>query len=218
MTDDTAPRRPSRLRRVAASVWAVLFTAGLAWLAVTFGDLNREMFRSISPLMVLQNVPAVLLAFALTQMLMRKRVFRWRPSDLFIRRSGNGAAAQVNGSLLLVAMRAPLVGIATMALLVFDLPTIAMLEEFIFRQGTTDWKSMLLRSALFGLAHFGTDLPLGSAVSISVVGLWFSHWYFLGGIGLSGQAHFSYLLIIFSLAVPALLYGRLKSLFRAPRQ
>jgi len=217
MVEAASDRRVSRVGRFLSRVWALALATGLGWLAYTFREFNTESYLRIDPLVVLQNVPAVFLAFVLAQWLMRKRVFRWRPSDLFVRRPADAAPVSANGSLLVVAMRIPVIGLAVMGLLVYNLPTIAALEELIFREGTTDAKSVIVRSALFGLAHFGTDLPLGSAVSIAVVGLWFSHWYLLGGVALSAQAHFSYLLIIFALVLPAMLYGRVKALFSTPR-
>lgn len=218
MVTAASGRRAARIGRILSPVWALILAAGLGWLAYTFREFNTESFRQISPLIVLQNIPAVFLAFVLAQWLMQKRLFRWRPSDLFVRRPSGAARVAANGSLLVVAIRTPIIGLAVMGLLVYDLPVIAALEEMIFREGTTDWKSMLVRSALFGLAHFGTDLPLGSAVSIAAVGMWFSHWYHMGGLALSAQAHFSYLLIIFSLVLPAMLYGRVKALCSAPRR
>lgn len=191
-------------------VWAVFTLCVLTLLFVNFHEYNLRMYRNISWVMLVQSLPVMFLAFMLTRKLLHYRFFRWRPTDLFRRDQADTTGAAVGGSFMVSAMRARFIGVAVTILMMLNLPIIATLEEFIFREGTADWSDAVWRSTLFGLAHFATNLPVGAAFSIGLVGMWFSHWYLMGGLDLSSSAHFSYILLIFGLASPQILIGHLK--------
>lgn len=199
-----------RWRRIATIVWAVLILCVLALLSVFFHGYSLSMYRNISWVMLVQSVPVMFLAFVLTRKLMQYRFFRWRPTDLFIEAKADTTRAAAGGSCMVSAMQVRFVGIIVTILTMLNLPIIATLEEIIFREGTSDWSEAVWRSALFGLAHFATNLPVGAAFSIGMVGLWFSHWYLIGGLELSSSAHFSYILLIFGLASPQIMIGHFK--------
>jgi hypothetical protein len=87
-------------------------------------------------------------------------------------------------------------GIVMCLVLMAGLPFMATIEEIIFRHGTENWVDGFLRSLLFGLIHIFTGARLGVALSSVILGMFFTHMYFLGGLDLSTQAHFQYNLII----------------------
>ncbi|MFC1703040.1 hypothetical protein ACFLZO_01090 [Patescibacteria group bacterium] len=199
-----------RWRRIAVIVWAVTTLCVLLPLFAYFREYNLSMYRNISLVMLVQSFPVMFLAFMLTRKLLQYPIFRWRPANLFIKTKSVTTGAAVGGSLMVNAMKARFVGILVTIMMLLNLPIIATLEEFIFREGTADWTDAVWRSALFGLAHFATNLPLGAALSIGLVGMWFSHWYLLGGIELSSVAHFSYILLILGLVSPQILIGHFR--------
>lgn len=201
----------ARWRRVAVIVWAVLTLCVLTSLFVYFHEYNLSMYRNVSLVMLVQSLAVMFLAFMLTRKLLQYRFLRWRPANLFIKTRSETTGAAVGGSLMVSAMRVRFIGIVVTIMMLMNLPVIATLEEFIFREGTTGWLDAVWRSALFGLAHFATNLPAGAALSIGLVGMWFSHWYLIGGIELSSAAHFSYILLILGLASPQILIGHFRS-------
>ena len=188
-------------RRILGAAWAALFVAVLVMMSIKLHETAADGYRMLTPLRLVISLPLILGTFLVAKALMRLHpAFRWKPSDLvFGRRSGSA-----DSSLLLVALRAPVFGPIVALLLVANLPTVAMLEEFMFRQGTTSWTGAAVRSLLFGLAHLGMNIPLGASVAIGGTGLWFSWWYFRGGIALSGVMHLAYILPIVSLALVGL--------------
>jgi hypothetical protein len=93
------------------------------------------------------------------------------------------------------------VGIVICLLLLTGIPRWAGYEEDIFRLGTTDWWDGILRSIIFGFVHMLVGVPVAGALALSLVGMFFTHMYFVGGVELSTQAHFQYNLIIVSLAL-----------------
>jgi len=200
--------RRAGLKKAAVLVWTIALVAVLTALAVAFREFNWAMYRNLDPLMLLQAVPVVFLAFVLTKRLLTRRILRWRPSHILFPPREDASPAQ--GSLIVRAMQIRVVGLVVTALLLACLPSIAALEELIFRDGTTGWGDAALRSLLFGIAHLATDLPLGAALSVGLVGMWFSHWYRLGGINASIEAHFSYILIITALAALSVIHRHLR--------
>ncbi len=92
-------------------------------------------------------------------------------------------------------------------LLLFVLPSLAAAEERLFRQGTRSWRQGIVRSLIFGLAHWPMGIPLGAALALSIGGLWFTYQYFRGGIARSTVYHLTYnllaiLLIVLLLVIP----------------
>jgi membrane protease YdiL (CAAX protease family) len=101
------------------------------------------------------------------------------------------------------------VGIVVCLLLLIGLPRCVAVEEELFRQGTIDWWDGIVRSLAFGFAHMLVGVPVAGAITISIVGMFFTYMYFMGGVDLSTQAHFQYNLILVSL----LLFGAIGKSF-----
>lgn len=203
--------RPKRWLSWLGYAWAALFSAVLIVCCLLCGEINWQGYGQFNWLFLLYNLPIVVATFLVTKGLMRlHRVFAWRPSDLFVKRQPGQPAGE---TLLVKAMKARWVGPVVTLLLLVNLPLLALLEEFIFRQGTVSWTEAVWRSALFGLAHLLCNVPLGASLAIGGVGLWFSWWYFQGGIMMSGAVHLAYILPIIllgSLGVAAYHLKRLK--------
>jgi len=84
-----------------------------------------------------------------------------------------------------------------LALLLFQLPTLAFTEEAIFRAGwlhypTTNWFDGFWRSLGFGLAHILSGSPLRVCLALTLGGLWFTHVYLVSGLEMATAAHTLY--------------------------
>jgi len=208
MTPVVEPQPVARWRTHLAIAWALLFAVILTFIFFKLKEFVFVGWRGLNLWFILMNVPAIAVTFLLAKTLMRLHpVLAWKPSDLFFRpRAGAGGES----SLLLTAMRAKFIGPIVTLLLLVNLPVIAMLEEFIFRQGTDGWTGAVWRSALFGLAHLGMNIQLGASLAIGCIGLWFSAWYFRGGLELAAAVHFAYILPIVALGAVGLVQARLR--------
>ncbi len=89
-----------------------------------------------------------------------------------------------------------------------------MIEEVVFRQGTSSWFDGLIRSLLFGIAHCLVGVPIGTGIAIAVPGIWFTSQYFLGGVELSALHHTTYNLIILSMLLLSLVIKHIIDLVR----
>ncbi len=87
-------------------------------------------------------------------------------------------------------------GILFMILLLLGIPTLAKIEEDTFRAGTKSWKDGFKRSIIFGFVHMIVGTPLAAVPALTLVGMYYTYMYFLGGVKLSAQAHFQYNLSI----------------------
>jgi membrane protease YdiL (CAAX protease family) len=73
------------------------------------------------------------------------------------------------------------------ALLLYNLPILAMLEEFIFRHGglgphpVQSWQDVLVSSLLFGLFHGVMSWNLRGGILQTAMGFWFSYVYLSSG-------------------------------------
>lgn len=82
-------------------------------------------------------------------------------------------------------------------LLLFPLmPTVAETEEKLFRDGTSNWIEGFFRCVLFGFSHLLVGVPIGAACTLTLLGLFLTQMYFLGGLELSTEAHFYHNLIM----------------------
>lgn len=115
------------------------------------------------------------------------------------KRYDDGTPKMEGGNINLMGTNIKYVGIVICLLLLTGLPRWAAMEEGWFRQGTIDWWDGIIRSLAFGFIHMLVGVPVAGAIAISVVGLFFTHMYFVGGVELSTQAHFQYNLILVSL-------------------
>lgn len=115
----------------------------------------------------------------------------------------DGTLKMEGGNISLMGTNIKYVGVVICLLLLTGLPRWAAMEESWFRQGTVDWWDGIIRSLAFGFAHMLVGVSVVVALAISVVGLFFTHMYFVGGVELSSQAHFQYNLILLSLLLLA---------------
>jgi len=110
----------------------------------------------------------------------------------------DGTPKEEVGNINLMGTDIKYAGVVICLLLLTALPRWAAIEEQWFRQGTIDWWDGIIRSIAFGFAHMLVGIPVAGAIAISVVGLFFTHMYFAGGVELSTQAHFQWNLILVS--------------------
>jgi hypothetical protein len=83
----------------------------------------------------------------------------------------------------------PFLGIIFALLLAVNIPRLARLEEDAFRRGTVDWRDGAIRSVKFGFVHMFVGVPVAAALALSILGLWLTHQYFVGGVRQSTFYH-----------------------------
>lgn len=199
-----APTSKPLWRTILGAAWAALFGGVLVLMFLKLHETASEGYRGLTLLRVAVSLPVIVATFVAAKFLMgAHRVFVWKPSDLL--------PWKLNESLLVLALRTRFIGPVVAALLLMNLPTIAMLEEYLFRQGTAGWQGAIWRSLAFGLAHLTMNVPLGASLAVGGTGLWFSYWYFRGGIELSGAMHLAYILPIVALSLLGFLLETIKS-------
>lgn len=116
--------------------------------------------------------------------------FSWLPLIAHLL-GGNAQATNIN----LAGITIPFLGVLLCLLLYVQLPSMARMEEELFRKRTRSWPQGLMRSLLFGLSHMIVGVPFGFALCLSLGGIYFTHLYFKGGVKLSTQGHFQYNLV-----------------------
>lgn len=100
-----------------------------------------------------------------------------------------------SGNVSVAPLKIPYFSAVFFAFFVVNLPYLAMVEERIFREGTSGWKDAIVRSLLFGFVHCLVGVPLYAGAALSLAGLWFSFMYFKGGVEASALHHATYNLI-----------------------
>ncbi len=128
--------------------WCTVMTLGLLnSLLDGRAGINLMFISRISVVMVIQNSLIIAtVAVALFWLMKLHPFFRWSLFSLF---SGDGQAVNIN----LLPMRVRYFGLVFVILLMINIPTIAVMEELIFRQGNKGCAQALFASLLFGLAH-----------------------------------------------------------------
>lgn len=134
-------------------------------------------------LLVLTSV-AVILSMNVPDALMKRmgnRVLEWR---LFSR------------NINFLPLDYPLLRVPFVILLYFNLPMLAFLEEYIFRNGfdrfpVQNWEDVFWRSVLFGLVHLISGCRMRECLAIIVGGIWFGYQFMLGGLAAATLAHFA---------------------------
>jgi hypothetical protein len=96
------------------------------------------------------------------------------------------------------------------ALLVWNLPILASLEEFIFRDGlhmypTATWWDVVWRSLVFGMFHGFAAWNWRGGIVQAVLGFWFSYQYLLPGADPLLRASYAHFLVDALFVVPAVL-------------
>lgn len=76
-----------------------------------------------------------------------------------------------------------------LALLMINVPRLALNEEYAFRKGFKDCRSITLQSLKFGLVHCLVGVPLGFGLALGLAGAWFAFLYLKGGTRLSAAYH-----------------------------
>ncbi len=71
-------------------------------------------------------------------------------------------------------------------------PSLALWEEQIFRLGVKTWWDGAFWAVAFGLSHCLVGVPIGAGLAIAIGGAWFTHGYFVGGVGYSTIQHTAY--------------------------
>ena len=94
------------------------------------------------------------------------------------------------GSILLLSgLKFPIFAWFFWALLVINIPGLALNEEYAFRKDVTEPKLIAFQSVKFGLAHCIVGIPISFGIGLIVAGFWFAHQYKLGGVERSGAFH-----------------------------
>jgi hypothetical protein len=177
----------------------IILTAviGLSVAYVAFEKTSRQQnwsiiktYRPVQFMTTFMVVAVVLVAaYLLTTQVpyFNKNPFLWLASELFGWGNGNGGA-----NLTLSGLQWKWYALIYLPVLMFALPSLAKYEEEKYRNGTRDWAHGLLRSIRFGLAHLIMLIPFGTALALSIGGLWFTHQYFKGGTTRSTTYHAVY--------------------------
>lgn len=183
--------RPSLWAQTKAGLklsYAALMTIALLYGAVAFWDANLDWY---SKILDLRGAPLALILFGCPVFMVvmeridawqhrsQNRIIRWR----LFRRNIN-----------FVPMDYWFLRVPFLVLLYLNLPVLAWIEEFIFRDGFGTYPqrtigAALWRSVTFGYAHMLGGCTLGACLALSVGGLWFSLLYAYGGLQLATIGH-----------------------------
>jgi hypothetical protein len=188
----------------------VLLAAFAAWLVwdllsyVRSGTIRRHatVFLGRSWVQWVAAVSGGLAAFVVVAIVALSLVALWPAGFGFtwLRLLATPADGPVEGVNLMVAPATiPWFGFAFLALLMFNVPRLARLEEDVFRRGTRGWRDGCLRSVKFGLAHCLIGVPIGWGLALSVGGLWFTWHYFRGGVRRAWFYHVIYNLMLLTI-------------------
>lgn len=104
----------------------------------------------------------------------------------------------------------------TIPLVLWNLPLIAAIEEYVFRHGfgiwpTLSWPDAAWRSIAFGLMHLLGGVSLRVCLIMWIGGMWLSRCYFSGGFFLATEAHLIYDLIVLGAMFGSLVLKRYRS-------
>lgn len=155
-------------------------------------------YRSITPLMLLQNVAVLAAIFAIAFGLLEldNPVLNFGWYTLLEQSMGHDDGG---GNIITAPLSYPVLVAPFLLLLLFVFPRLAETEEMIFRRGTRDWPMGMRRSLLFGLVHMTVGVPLAVALALSIGGLWFTYQFFQGGTARSTPYHLAYNLLVLML-------------------
>ncbi len=113
-------------------------------------------------------------------------VLNWSILNVLVPR---GDSARIGTNLYLLPLNLPWIGWIFMALLVFNIPLLAYIEEDIFRRGTETTWDVIRRSLKFGFVHCLIGLPLCAGLMLSLMGFWYTYHYFKGGTVRAAMYH-----------------------------
>jgi hypothetical protein len=188
-----------------SAVWYVFLTIPMV---TNMWDKERmtriwEIFSQITTDMVFQNAVAIAVVIGLSKALKKAwPVLNWSWLSLFAEK---GSAKDSGTNIQFLPAKIKYFGLLFVVILGINLPLLAQLEEQLFRQGTRSWSHGVVLSLFFGLVHCLVGVSLGIGLAQSIVGLWLTHQYFVGGIELATAHHTTYNLILVSILFVLLL-------------
>lgn len=103
------------------------------------------------------------------------------------------------GNINMMPIQVRYLGPVYCALLLFSLPSFALAEEQMFREGADTVRRGVLKSLAFGFAHCVVGVSFASGFGLSMGGLWFWHQYRTGGIIRSTVHHTAYNALVVSI-------------------
>ena len=197
----------SRLWKMLADLYGLLFFSMLGYLTYYGRGFNVEFWRAVAhPLnagidlpvgaLFISALPVFFGVIILTQLI--KRVDPYFVPELATR------------NLNLRPLFHPFLRYPFAALLVWNLPILATLEEFIFRDGlhvfpTVTWWDVVWRSVLFGVFHGLASWNWRGGIVQAVLGFWFSYQYLQPVTDPLLRASYAHFLIDALFVIPAVL-------------
>ncbi|MCW5937187.1 MAG: hypothetical protein KIT11_07770 [Fimbriimonadaceae bacterium] len=109
-------------------------------------------------------------------------------------------APSAGQNLALGGLRIPWFAWVFWALLMVNVPRLAMNEEIAFRKGHRGCRAVIWQSLKFGLAHCLVGIPLGFGFALTLGGLWFAANYLRGGLRRAAAVHTLYNWTVLGLA------------------
>lgn len=200
-TQEASGKRPRNLRSTVRFIYALLMTALLCWASRIYFSFNIEFWEFWTFAIGFWTTVRIILESAGLLLIIDRIVHFTEGSDwTFLDRK------LFKQNINFIPFDYRLLRYPFMAVLLFNLPTLAFIEELVFRHGfgiypTMSWGDAVLRSLGFGLIHCLVGVPLRIGFIMTIGGLWFSHQYFAGGIVLATLSHFAYNTIAFAFLV-----------------
>lgn len=96
---------------------------------------------------------------------------------LFVSGGGNALIAPVTDASSSDYLLLRLIPIAFCLAFFVAVPFLAKMEEEMFRQGYTEWKSIWWQSTKFGLVHCVVGIPIGFGIALIMSGLFYAYHY-----------------------------------------
>lgn len=156
-----------------------LFDAG-----VLHGNYKRfwGLVKQMRPIMLLTTFPIIVLTIAAGVVLNTVVGLKWGWTSFL---HSDGSTSNINMIGFSYLWYVPVFA----TLIILAMPHLTMLEEVTFRHGSKGFKSIMIRSLIFGLVHMIAGISLGFALALTIPGLWFSYQYKKGGIERSAAYH-----------------------------
>jgi len=96
---------------------------------------------------------------------------------LFVSNGGNALMAPVADASSSDYLLLRLVPVAFCLAFLVAIPFLAKMEEEMFREGHTEWKSIWWQSTKFGLIHCLVGIPIGFGIALIMSGLFYAYHY-----------------------------------------
>ena len=185
----------SKVKKFLPEVSSLLFTLLLVniFLHDKFRSFDLNVYRGMTPIMILENSMFVVMSLVGMRHLTKTfPLLGWSLFPSWLQASLMPAKAKYLGPICLVAI-------------IVNIPCLAFIEEFIFRNMLTASYGMVIASILFGLTHcLLVGASIGAGLSATLTAFWFAHQYKIGGLVLSTLHHSAYNAVLFSIVVISL--------------